>query len=536
MFERILILTKLQLRNKTRTYAKNSKRIYAHIALRILAVILITVVIGLLLNVIKNYVFIPVNDYLMIFILILTQVLSIIATLSSFSIDIYQSRDNQILLTLPAKNDEIFLSKLIVYYINELMKNFYFLFPFLIAYGFITSMDFTYYLNIVPTIVILPFIAVYISAILSILINIVNFFLSKHTWLTFALIVTAILGIFVLVYYLVGFLPDNIRIVQLYNSFIVNLTKFMQKVASYGLIYTAFGRLLNGDKVLINYLILIGFTLVLFIVNYLISRPLFFILTSHSNEQSRTISHNYKKEKRQGIFWTFLRKEIIIAKRSPNELINNYTVLIFLPVIMYVLNSIYMRMDRSSIGNSLVLIFNIMITLILITAANTASAVAITTEGNEFVLLKTAPSKTKHVAWAKMAFNIVFTSFLLLFSFGLFSLALPVFNQTDIWLLFIFIFFINISQILWAFQLDIVNPRLSDYASTGSLTNNSNIAKSISNGLGTTLVLTITSIILFIFFDSIAWYILIALSIIWFMFRLKIFIAYLNVYFIDIEY
>jgi ABC-2 type transport system permease protein len=536
MLERILILTKLQLRNKTRTFAKNSKRIYAFVALRILAVVLITVAIGLLLNVIKNYVFIPINDYFMIFILILTQALSIAATLSGLSVDIYQSKDNQILLTLPAKNDEIFLSKLIVYYINEFMRNFYFLFPFLIAYGFVSSMGFSYFASIIPTIVLLPFIAVFLSAILSIVINVVNFFLSKHTWLTFALIIVTITLFFTLVYYLVGFLPDNIRIVQLYSSFIVGLTKFMQQVASYGLIYTTFGRLLNGDKVLINYLIVIGFTLGLFIINYLVSRPLFFILTSHSNEQARTITHKIKKEKRKGIFWTFLRKEIIIAKRSPNELINNYTVLIFLPVIMYVLNSIYMRMDRSSIGNSMVLIFNILITLILITAANTASAVAITTEGNEFVLLKTAPSKTKHVAWAKMAFNIVFTSFLLLLSFVLFSLALPVFNQTDIWLLFIFIFFINISQILWAFQLDVVNPRLSDYASTGSLSNNSNVAKSISNGLSTTLVLIFTSIILFIFFDSIAWYVLIAMAIIWFIFRLKTFIAYLDAYFIDIEY
>ncbi|HPJ23481.1 MAG TPA: hypothetical protein PK113_01090, partial [Bacillota bacterium] len=69
-------------------------------------------------------------------------------------------------------------------------------------------------------------------------------------------------------------------------------------------------------------------------------------------------------------------------------------------------------MDRSSLGNQFVLIFNVMITLIIIAASNTASAVAITTEGYEFVLLKTAPSNTQQVAWAKMAFNFVFTSVL----------------------------------------------------------------------------------------------------------------------------
>ncbi|HOO44512.1 MAG TPA: hypothetical protein PKU69_05515, partial [Bacillota bacterium] len=136
------------------------KRIYSYIALRILMVVIISVAIGLMLHVIKNILYIPVNDYFMIFILLLTQVMSIIGAISGLSVDIYSSKDNQILLTLPAKNDEIFLSKLVVYYINEFIRNFYFLFPFLIAYGFMTSVGIGYYLSIIPISVIMPFIVV----------------------------------------------------------------------------------------------------------------------------------------------------------------------------------------------------------------------------------------------------------------------------------------------------------------------------------------------------------------------------------------
>ncbi len=536
MFERVWILTKLQLTNRTRLYAKHSLRIYSHVAIRFLMVILATIVIGLLLHVVKNILFIPVNTYFMIFMLLLTQVMSIVAAISGLMVDIYQSKDNQILLTLPAKSDEIFLSKLIVYYINEFTRNLFFLLPFLLAYGYMSQMGFGYYASLLPMIFILPFIAVFLSSVISIVVTIVRNFLNKHTWVTFSLLVVAIVLGFWLIYYLVGFIPENIRIVQLYNSFIIGLTKFMQQVASIGTVYTVIGHLLEGTSVLLNYGIVLGTIIILFLLNYLISRPLFFFLTSKANEHARTKKHQIKKTKRSGLFWTFLRKEVTIAKRSPNELLTNYAVLIALPVIMYVLNSIYMGMDRSSLGNQFILIFNVLITLILITASNTASAVAITTEGYEFVLLKTAPSKTKQVAWAKMSFNFVFTSVLLFISFLLFQLALPVFNKADIWLLFVFAFFFNASQILWSFQIDILSPKLSDYASTGSLSNNSNIAKALSNGLVLSLLFTAISILLFLLFKPVAWFILIGLAIIWFVFRFVSFRTYLDAYFIDIEY
>ena len=536
MLERVWILTKLQLTNKTRKHAKNSLRVYRDLALKAIVGILITIAIWFLLHVFKDILYIPVNDYFMIFVLLLTQVMSIIAAISGLIVDIYQSKDNQILLTLPAKNDEIFLSKLVVYYINEYKRNFGFLFPFLVAYGFLTKMGFGFYLSLIPMTFILPFIAVFFSSIVSILITLIKNYLNRHTWINFGLFAVLIVGAFISIYYLVGFIPKNIRIVQLYNSFIVGLTKFMQQVASVGSIYTIIGKLLNGNNIIINYLIVIGTILVLFAINYLVSRPLFFKLTSQTSEQAKTKKHNPKITKKSGLFWTFLRKEITIAKRSPNELLSNYAVLISLPLIMFVLNTIYMGMDRSSLGNRFVLIFNVLIILILVTASNTASAVAITTEGYEFVLLKTAPSKTKQVAWAKMTFNFVFTSVLLLLSFILFRIALPVFNVNDIWLLFIFAFFFNASQIFWSFQIDILNPKLSDYAATGSLSNNDNIAKTLSNGLVASLIFTIISIFVFLIFEPIAWLILIVMAFIWLVFRFWSFKTYLDAYFIDIEY
>jgi len=223
-------------------------------------------------------------------------------------------------------------------------------------------------------------------------------------------------------------------------------------------------------------------------------------------------------------------------KRSPNELLSNYAILIALPLVMFVLNKLYMGIDRSSLGNSLVLISNIFTTLVLVSASNTASAAAITTEGLEFVLLKTAPSKTQQVAWAKIMFNIVVTSTLILLSFFLFQWALPVFDKVDIWLLFLFVFFYNLGHIFWSFTLDLVSPKLAEYASTGSLSNNPNISRSLSGGLFFSIVFSLIGAIVFIVFPTVAWLVLLIIVFALFLFRIYIFTRSLHAYFIDIEY
>ena len=118
----------------------------------------------------------------------------------------------------------------------------------------------------------------------------------------------------------------------------------------------------------------------------------------------------------------------------------------------------------------------------------------------------------------------------------LFRIALPVFNRTDIWLMFIFAFLFNASQIFWSFQIDILNPKLSDYASTGSITDNDNIKKALGNGFLVSIAFTLLSIFVFLFFESIAWILLIIMMFIWLGFRFLSFNTYLKAYFVDIEY
>jgi hypothetical protein len=187
-------------------------------------------------------------------------------------------------------------------------------------------------------------------------------------------------------------------------------------------------------------------------------------------------------------------------------------------------------------GNDLVLILNVLIVTLIVTGSNTASASAITTEGYEFILLKTAPYDTSKIAWAKMLFNFLFTTLIIVISFGLFALALPVYPIEDIYMLFGFTILVNIGHILWSLQLDILSPKLSEYATSGSLSDHANIKKSLSIGLVLSIVFTILSIASFILFRELGWMLMIGAALIFALNRFMSFRAYLKAYFIDIEY
>lgn len=537
MFERIYILTLLQLSNKSRLYVKGSKRIYAHIAIRSAMILAITVIVTLVLHALKNILFIPVNSYLMIFILVLTQGLNIVVATISLVNDLYHSKDNQILFSLAAKNDEIFLSKIMVYYINEFIRNLFILIPFFVGFGYISSLGFLYYLSIVFVLFLLPIISVGISSFISMPLASVLNYLKRHSLLS-ALISLVFIGLlFYATFLLVSQIKTPIRIVQLYNRFVLSLTLLIQRIASYGSIYNAVGQMLFGFAFLRNLATFLGTVIFIILLNYFVSKPVYFRLMSSSQEN--TVKKVKKKPiplESKTLFSTFLKKEFTIARRSLNELLSNYALLMTLPFYMYILNYIYMGMNRSTFGNEVVLVINVFITLMIVTGSNTASAVAITTEGYEFVLLKTAPYNTSRMAWAKITFNLFATSLMIAISFFLFSKALPVYPQKDIWLLFVFVIFVNFGHILWSFQIDILSPKLSDYAATGSINHNTNVSKSLSYGLFISIVFCVLAVIAFIFLNDMGWYIMLGLALVFLLYRLYWFNVFLNAYFDEIEY
>lgn len=536
MVKRLWILAQLQLSNKRKIQIESKKRKLVKVAIGILSSLVLTVVLFFILKLVKDVFRIPVNTYFLVFLIVITQGINITTSALGLVKDLYESRENQLLLSYPVKNAEVFISKLIVYYLTELFKSAFFSVPLLLAYGLLLKAAVPYFLSVAVLSVVMPLLTVLIAALLSIPLALLKMLFKRYNFLG----IIATLVCFALIFYglslLMSKIPPNIRIIQLYNRFLLHLTRFIQDVAQVGSIYLSIGFLLAGIKTGLHYLILLAVIIGGSLLVYFVSIPLYFRMTSHSLELATEKKHRSQRPKKpRRLFTTFLVKELKLSWREVGATFNDYALMILLPIVLYIMNSIYMAMNRSTLGNVLVLTFNIFTMLALTLASNTASASAITREGTEFVLLKTAPGDVKAMAWAKILFNLAFSSLIIFFSFIIFRVSLPAFPVHWVWLLFGLVVLINAGHILWSFQIDLVNPQLAMYAATESLTGNPNITKSLTIGFVLALLFALATLFIASFSIIAVWILLYGFAGGFLCYRFYFFGENLKAYFYAIE-
>lgn len=535
MFNRIKILTLLQLGNTFKITKNNDKKkTFLFFFLRACLVVAVTVGLYFLLTLIKNVLYLPVNMGMLTFFLFITQAISIIATANSLMHSLYTSKDNAILLSYPAKPNEVFFSKLIVEYLREIIKNLYFLFPLLIAFGAITAGGVLYYVFTIFFFFLIPIFPVFIGALLSIPLGLIKKWLDKIPFVYLILIIGLVTVVFLGLNSFVDSIPKPLRIIAIYNTFINGVTQFIVSANRYALFYTFITNILYSINTLLNllYILLIAGALIALVL--LISRPIYFSLVSFQTEHSVKKPKKAENANKKPTFFAFLRKELLLTVRNINGVINNYFLVILAPIILFAMNVVMSAVITSTLGDGIIVAFNIIVGGILILSSNTQSASAITMEGGEIVLLKTAPSNTANMVWAKMFVNIVFSTLLIIISAIILSVS-NIMSSEMIIGIFAVLILINWGHILWSFQLDIVNPRLRDYAETGRL-DNANTSFSMTLALIISVVMGAIALLLFIDNVEIAWTKIILIAVAFFALRFYFLIINLKAYFKRIEY
>lgn len=536
MFGRITVLTLMQLGNKFKLrQGVDKKKLALKLFFKILSIFATVAVTFLLLYVIKNVIFLPVNRTTFLFLLFISQIISIIACALGLVESLYYGKDNQILMSFPAKHHEVFISKLTVYYINELLKNLYFVVPMFIAFGFINGMGIFYYPNAMVLTFLLSFIPVLLGALLSVVIMGIKQLAKRVSWLGIVLTVSIMIVLFWFANVLLDSLERPIRLIEVYNTFITQTVLLMQRTNDFALVYNNFVQATFNINLVANYLIIAGTIISLVLLVVLTSMPVYFRMASFGNEHSVAKKHKNKQPKRKGVFLALLNKEFIVIKRSANQFIQDYILVISMPLVLYLLNGFYWAMAPSVNGIEMVVSFNLLVSLLLLTASNTQTASAISAEGSEFGLLKTSPSDTKQVAWAKMIANFAVST---LFIVGCVLMLFFAKNVTKyyLWQTAVVLVLINSGHILWSFQLDLRNPQLAEYSEKKAGAENVNKSRSVIAGMAMAVIVALVTVF-FMMIDNSAnpWLRIIGFSAVFFVLRLVLFIFNLKVYFKEIE-
>lgn len=537
MFSRIKTLALMQMENrKIAKNLRNIKQVILYISIRLLITIVITALCYVGLFFFQNIMSLSVNKSLLLFVVGLSQILGIITIMFSLTKDLYLSKDNTILFSLPVKDNEILISKLVLFYLKEFNKNLYFIIPLLFAFGAFLGINAGYVLNALLLVLLLPLFPVLIGAILSLIYSFVKKLFTMFPYVKSAVIIAFVAFIYIIIASIMAQLPTPLRLLEIYNSFMVWLNGLIVDFNSYLLFYNNLINILFSGRILFDYLAILTLIISLSALIYFVSMPFYFkIVCSLAETSNRKKPKNRIANKPKTVFRAFLLKEIRGMVRDTDKFTEYLLSIISFPFILFVINKIFTAINTNALGDTLVIGFNVIIGVMLLITANTISATAITNEGKEFSLLKTVPNKTHYVIWAKILVNVLISTFAIILGF-VELVCITEINVVELLLLLLVLVCINSAHIVWSIQLDLLNPLFANFEAKGSDNYNPNVAKSVLLGVVIAFFFGIFSIYFMSENFVNGWIYLVCVAVAFLLLRIYLLVINLKVYFKRLEF
>lgn len=456
---------------------------------------------------------------------------------------LYTSSDNQVLLTLPVKSNMVFVSKLIVFYLYELVKNTYFTLPMFLAYGIFSGFSLLFYPWLLFSFFFISALPVLIGALISIPLMYLTSWL-KQTKIIRLILYFAFVGILVYVIVsLISMIPENINLITSFGSISWSirefLTEFNEIFKPLALIVTMVCGVFNRNtfkwelfslNTLWILLGIIAILLILFLLAYLISRPLFFKMASKPFEYKKKIIKKTYNNTKNKILKTSILKEFKTSFRQSEFIYNYLTILIVLPISILLLNKIFNAMNTRLQGEFMTYSFNILMILLISLASNSIVSSIYSKDGRTAYLMKTVPHKHYKYLFPKLIVPLFLTSISMLATsiiFGSFA-KIGVLNTI---LIYFSLLGFYVGHLFWSAELDLMNPQNEQYATTGEVSSNPNEKKSTI--LAFLIAFLVFAISLFFFMENqtYTWIKLAIIGVVFAVFRTHLYFTNIKVYY-----
>lgn len=533
---RIKFLTLMQIGDKLRDLKnRDKKKLAFKTFLFALLAIGITAAMIFLFSLIETmFIFTP-TIHMLTTVIFLTQVFTIFSCLGNVLSVLYLSKENSILLAYPCKHNEIFISKIIVFLIDEFKKSIFFVLPFLISFGVSANSGWAYFVFLPLVWIFMCSFPVLVSACISILVIQIKKFLEDRSILYSVLIGIFMIALFTLVVLVISKIPTPLRIASAYGSFLRFVETTFIKINKFATLYNCLAQLLFGEKIYINLPIILAICIVLLLCCYFVAMPFYFKRASDATEKSSVKKHKRETKKSNNIYMTFLKKETKLLFRNSNIINSAVKVVLFYPAIVYIMNFVVAAINTTALGNFLIIGFNVMIILSLLSVHNSNSAMALSSEGSEFAVLKTAPSKTSMIGWAKLTVSGVVNLLAVITTTSVILITTKL-SFVDVLLTALVVLIVSLGHMITSLQLDIMNPLLHDYMEKGdAVVDNKNVGKAVVIGFVVATLAGVLTILLLRDAYVSGWVRIILLAVAFLAARIYLYNSHLKVYFDDIQ-
>ena len=427
---------------------------------------------------------------------------------------LYYSRDNAVLLTLPATPMQTFLSKIIIFYIFELKRSLSFIVPLFLAYFFLHGYSVAYYFWMLLCFAFVAMFTVALGALLSIpgmwIANIFN----QYKVLQHICLVLLVGGVSAALLIAISLIPTNIDFMDQIGLIKIKLQSFFDSFAYYNPtlvigeeriikpIYSMTLLILGGDgfapfalgESMLRLLILIGMIVVLALAAVFIVKPLFYKMASTPFEYKKR-AVKAKKNTPFNKRVASLVHEFRIALKTQERMFSNVGILISIPVLIMLLNKVFAAMNVDELGEFMIVAFNILIVLLIALNSNVYAASIFSRDGRSSYLIKTQPTRPIYLILAKLVPNTTFVTISLIVTAFIVN-DLTAIKPGDVAMLFIGIFFIYITHLFMCAEWDLMNPQIEIYATVGSNESNPNETKATAVAFGASFVIALIIMLL----------------------------------------
>lgn len=429
----------------------------------------------------------PIPDTVISLVFSVMLILSIISCTAGLTKSMYYARDNAVLLTLPCPSLYVYLSKLIIFFIFEIKRNLSFLVPMFIAYFITHEYSPWAYVWMLFCMLWISLFTVAIGAIFSIpAMWIANFF-RQNKWIQIASLAATVVGAAVALFYAISLIPANIDLVEAWSTIYWEIQDFLAAYASNFSYLYDFTRMLLGeveslsiyfpiDRTFYRFLQLAIPTLAILGAGLLIVRPLFYKMASTPFEYLKK-PVKPKKNKAKNKVFSSIYTNFLITVKNTNTIFANVGILISVPMLIFLLNKIFLAMKTREMGDNMIVAFNILIMLLIVLNSNCSIASLYSRDGQSSYLIKTLPSKYTLPVVTKLLPNTTFGAVAILATAPVMVMTLPL-SMVDVAHIILSIEFIFIAHMFYSAQLDLMNPQSQLYASVGSTVSNPNETKS----------------------------------------------------------
>ncbi len=415
---------------------------------------------------------------------------SIISCTAGLTKALYFAHDNSVLLTLPCKPIQVYLSKLIIFFVNEMRRNFTFLVPLFVAFFITEKYPTGAYFWLIFCMILVSLLTVGIGSLLSIPAMYISSIFRRRKLLQALTLVFLVSAVTYSLFKAIALIPEDINILGNWGSTFWKISEFLKTYTNKMSIIHNVSLMMLGEIPLlaiefpfkataIRALAVLSASAITLGSSLLIVRPLFYKMASkpfeHLKRQVRP-HKNHVLPRRISAVWA----ETLGAMKSANRIFFNVAILIAVPMLIFLQTKIFLAMKTRDMGDYMVVAFNVLIILLVLLNANTYAASVFSRDGRSSYLIKTQPAKYSMLLNAKLVPNTVFGVLSLASTFVILYTTSSIGGLNAV-LLMLGITLIYIAHLIFCAELDMMNPQNELYASMGDSENNPNESKATAS-------------------------------------------------------